>query len=139
MARTETVPTTAKVSDFLASLASDQRKECQTVAKIMRKATGARAKIWGPSIVGFGRYHYRYASGREGNFFLSGYAPRKGKLTVYVMDGFDNKKRLLKKLGAHKTGKSCLYITRLDDIDLEVLDEIIHQSVAVMRERYPKT
>lgn len=138
MAQNKTVPTTAKVSDFLATLSSDQRRACETVAKIMRKATGTRAKIWGSSIVGFGEYHYVYDSGREGDSPLAGYSPRKANLAVYVMDGFDNKKTLLKKLGPHKVGKTCLYIKRIEDIDLVVLNKIIHLSVAAMRKRYPQ-
>lgn len=137
MTAAKTVETTPTVSDLLSGLEPKQRKSCRTVAKLMRKATGARAKMWGSSIVGFGKYHYVYASGRQGNCFLIGFSPRKTNLTIYVMDGFEKHQALMKKLGSHKTGKSCLYIKHLDGIDLEVLQELIKRSVATMRQRYP--
>lgn len=137
LASSKTVPTRKSVTAFLAGLDSDQRKDCQSLGKIMRAATGKRAKMWGDSLVGFGSYHYKYASGREGNFFLAGYSPRKRNITVYVMDGFNSHGPLMKKLGAHKTGKSCLYLKRLSDVDLAVLEKLIHNSVEAMRKRYP--
>ncbi len=103
---------------------------------MMRKATGKRAKMWGPSIVGYGKYHYKYASGREGDFILTGFSPRKQNLVVYIMPGFSPFTSLMKKLGKYKTGKSCLYISKLDDIDESVLDQLIKMSVKLMRERY---
>ena len=102
----------------------------------MRKATGKRAKMWGPSIVGYGQYHYKYDSGREGDFILTGFSPRKQNLVVYIMPGFSPFASLMKRLGKYKTGKSCLYIRKLDDIDESVLDQLISKSVQLMRERY---
>jgi hypothetical protein len=100
---------------------------------IMRKATGAEPKMWGSSIVGFGAYHYRYANGREGDWFLTGFSPRKQNLTLYIMGGFEQHAELLKSLGKHKTGKGCLYINRLDDIDLPTLRKLVKRSVQHMR------
>lgn len=137
MAKNKTAETQLSVTEFLAELEPDRRKDCRALAQIMRQATGARAKMWGTSIVGFGRYHYKYESGREGDFFLAGYSPRKNNLTVYVMDGFDQRGPMLKKLGPHKTGKSCLYLKRLSDVDLDVLEQLINSSVKEMRQRYP--
>ena len=103
---------------------------------MMRKATGKRAKMWGPSIVGFGTYHYKYASGREGDFLMTGFSPRKQALTVYVIPGFEHFETLMKKLGKYKTGKSCLYIKRLSDVDEKILEQLINRSVKYMREHY---
>jgi hypothetical protein len=93
--------------------------------------------MWGPSIVGYGKYHYRYESGREGDFFLTGFAPRKQALTIYVISGFKAHGALMKKLGKYKTGKSCLYVKRLDDIDRDVLTQLVQASVNYLREKYP--
>ena len=103
---------------------------------VMRGIAGAEPKMWGSSLIGFGRYHYRYASGREGDFFLTGFSPRKTSFTIYLMPGFGGYREQLEKLGPHKTGKSCLHVKNLDVVDRDVLEEIIRDSVAVMRERY---
>ena len=103
---------------------------------MMRRATGKRPKMWGSSIVGYGTYHYEYASGREGDFMLTGYSPRKQALTVYILAGFSRFGPLMKKLGKYKTGKSCLYIKQLEDIDESVLEQLIDESVKYMRENY---
>ena len=103
----------------------------------MRRATGKRAKMWGPSIIGFGSYHYRYASGQEGDWMITGYSPRKQAITLYIMPGFKQFDSLMKKLGKHKTGKSCLYINKLDDVDEGVLETLITKSVEHMRKTYP--
>lgn len=133
----KTVPTAVKASDFLKSIEDpQQRKDCQVLRKMMQKATGKRAKMWGSSIVGFGQYHYKYASGREGNFMLVGFAPRKKQLVIYIMPGFEPWPNLMSKLGKYKTGKSCLYVKKLADIDLAVLEPLIDRSVVLMRERY---
>ena len=95
--------------------------------KIMKKATKAEPKMWGPSIIGFGDYHYVYESGREGDWFLAGFSPRSQNLTLYMMGGLDGE--TLKKLGKHKTGKGCLYINRLEDVDVKVLNELIANAV----------
>ena len=134
----KTTPNRSSVKAFLDGIEDPQkRKDCRTLSRMMRQATGKRASMWGTSIVGFGSYHYRYESGREGDFFLAGYSPRARNLTVYVMDGFSGAKALLKRLGPHSIGKSCLYIKRLEDVDLDVLQQLIDGSVAAMRKKYP--
>lgn len=100
----------------------------------MEEITGEPAKMWGDSIVGFGSYHYKYASGQEGDWMLTAFSPRKQNLTLYIMPGFERYENLMKQLGKYKTGKSCLYIKKLEDVDLEVLKELIDLSVKQMRE-----
>ena len=130
MAELKTRKTNASVSQFLNSIEDDQRrKDAKTVAKMMRAITGKAPKMWGPAIVGYGSYHYKYASGREGDWFLTGFSPRKQALTLYIMSGFHEKNPLLDKLGKFKHGKSCLYVKKLEDIDLEVLEKLIKGSV----------
>jgi len=114
----------------------DKRADAKKVAAIMQKVTGAKAAMWGSSIVGFGQYHYKYESGREGDFMLAGFAPRKKALTIYIMAGFKLYDSLMKKLGKYKTGKSCLYVERLSDIDEKVLTQLIDKSVQYMRKNY---
>jgi hypothetical protein len=137
MAELKTKPTADSVRYFIAAIENqDRRRDCQAVLEIMQEATGERPRIWGSGMVGFGSYHYKYASGREGDWFLTGFAPRKNDLTLYIMPGFDRFEALMKKLGKHKTGKSCLYIKRLSDIDPAVLKELVADSVAYMRQQY---
>ena len=137
MAENKTKPTKVSVTAFLNAVEDRQKRaDCRKVAAMMRRATGKRAKMWGSSIVGFGTYHYKYDSGREGDFILTGFSPRKQALTVYVMPGFSRYDALLKKLGKYKTGKSCLYIKRLADVDEGVLEKLIGESVKDMRDRY---
>ena len=134
MAELKTKATTASVSDFLAAIEDDERREdCLAVVKIMKKATGAEPKMWGPSIVGFGDHRYKYESGRELDWFLTGFSPRKRELTLYIMPGFDRYDDLLASLGKYKTGKSCLYLKRLGDIDRTVLQTLVESSVKHMR------
>ena len=114
-----------------------KRQACFTVLKIMEDATGAGAKMWGDSIVGFGAYRYKYASGREGEWMLTGFAPRKRNLTLYIMSGFNEYDALLGDLGKYSTGKSCLYINKIEDVDLEVLKDLVEQSVQHMIETNP--
>ena len=103
---------------------------------MMQSLTGEPAQLWGPSIVGFGSYHYRYASSREGDWFLTGFAPRKRDLVVYLMSGFAGADALLARLGPHRTGKSCLYIRRLEQIDFAVLEALVAGSIATLRRRH---
>ncbi len=134
MTKPKTTPTAASVEAFLNAIADDARRhDCLAILEIMKRATAAEPKMWGPSIVGFGSYHYKYESGREGDWFLTGFSPRKTDLTLYIMAGFKRYDVLMDKLGKYKTGKSCLYIKRLSDIDVEVLTNLIQQSVAHMR------
>jgi hypothetical protein len=137
MADNKTQPTKASVTDFINAIDDPQRRaDARKVAAMMRKATGKRAKMWGPSIVGYGTYHYKYASGREGDFLITGFSPRKQALTAYIMAGFPKFDALMKKLGKYKTGKSCLYIKRLSDVDEDVLERLINESVRYMRDNY---
>jgi hypothetical protein len=133
MAELRTKATNASVTDFLNSVADEQkRKDCFEVLKIMKQATKSEPKMWGPSIVGFGDYHYVYGSGRENDWFLAGFSPRKQNLTLYLMSGLDRYKDLLKKLGKYSTGKGCLYIKKLADVDTKVLKELVEESVKAM-------
>jgi hypothetical protein len=137
MAEPTTRPTRASVTAFMAAIEDRQmRTDAKKVAAMMRRVTGKRATMWGPGIVGYGRYHYRYASGREGEFMITGFAPRKQALTVYIMPGFSRFDKLMAKLGKYKTGKSCLYIKRLADVDEAVLERLIRESVGYMRKHY---
>ncbi len=137
MAENKTRPTKASVSAFLSGIDDpDKRRDAKKIGAMMRRATGKRARLWGPSIVGYGRYQYRYDSGRSGEFMLTGYSPRKQAMTVYIMPGFGAYASLLKRLGKHKTGKSCLYIRRLADVDEDVLEELIVKSVEAMRAKH---
>jgi hypothetical protein len=130
MAELKTKKTKASVSQFLAGLDDAQkRKDCKTLVGLMQAATGAKAKMWGTSIVGFGDYRYRSpATGREGDWFQMGFSPRKAALTLYLMGGLREHGDLLKKLGKHKTGMGCLYIRKLEDVDAGVLKKLIQSS-----------
>jgi hypothetical protein len=131
MAELKTKKTEQSVEEFLNTVPDEQtRQDCFAIVKLMQKATKAKPKMWGPSIVGFGDYHYKYESGRENDWFLVGFSPRKQNLTLYIMAGFARYDELMQKLGKYKTGKSCLYIKRLADIDQKVLKELVEQSVA---------
>ena len=137
MSDLKTRPTALSVDAFIDAVDDEhKRTDCRTVAELMAEITGAEGVMWGSSIVGFGSYHYRYASGREGDFFEAGFSPRKRALTIYVMAGFEEYDDLLARLGKHSTGKSCLYVKRLADIDLEVLREMLIRSVAYIRAKY---
>jgi hypothetical protein len=138
MAEQKTKQTAASVEEFLDRLPDDSvRGDCRALVSMMRDATGAPARMWGPSIVGFGEYHYKYESGRESDFLLVGFSPRARQLSLYIMAGFDRYDEIMQRLGKYKTGKSCLYVKRLEDIDLAALRELIDESVAYMKRRYP--
>mgnify|MGYP001557752280 FL=1 len=133
----KTVETDASVEEFINAVDNEQkRQDSWELLAMMEKVTNSPAKMWGSSLVGFGQYHYKYESGREGDFFITGFSPRKSALTVYIMPGFDGYEEQLSKLGPYKTGKSCLYLKKLDAIDRKVLEDIVTDSVAVMRKRY---
>jgi hypothetical protein len=110
-----------------------KRDDSLALSHLMQEATGEAPALWGDNIVGFGSYHYRYASGREGDWPLVGFSPRKQQLTLYLMDGFEHDPELLARLGTFKTGKACLYVKRLADVDLDVLRDLIVRSVGRMR------
>jgi len=131
MAELKTKQNTQSVSAFLDSLADEKRRQdCYTVLELMEKVTGEKPAMWGDVIIGFGNQHYRYESGREIDWFQVGFSPRKQNLTLYLTNGFESRRDLLSRLGKHKTSKSCLYINRLVDVDLSVLEELIALSVA---------
>lgn len=137
MSAPKTTVTEASVEAFIAGVEDEtQRTDSQALVRMMQDITGEAAKMWGPSIVGFGSYHYTYASGREGDWMLCGFSPRKGKLSVYVMQDLEKQSRLLNKLGKHSTGKSCIYIRRLSDVDQQVLRELIEAGVKSLRKKY---
>lgn len=130
MAELKTKKTEHSVEDFLNTIPDEQtRQDCFAIVKLMQKATKAKAKMWGPSIVGFGDTHYKYESGRENDWFLVGFSPRKQNVVLYGL-GITRQPALMQKLGKYKTGKSCLYIKRLADIDQKVLQELVEQSIA---------
>ncbi len=134
MADNKTKPSRASVSKFLAAIDDPvKRKDAQTLCKMMEAVTGEKPVLWGDAIVGFGTYHYMYASGREGDAPVAGFSPRKQNLTVYLLYGFDEQTELLSKLGKHSTSKSCLYIKRLEDVDQKVLQKLITASVKQVR------
>jgi len=134
MAELKTKVNKVSVDKFIKSIKDERvREDCYKILDIMQKATKAEPKMWGTSIIGFGSYHYKYASGREGDWMLTGFSPRKQNLTLYIMPGFENYGSLLKDLGKHATGKSCLYIKKLDDVDLKVLKELVTKSVKHMK------
>ena len=139
MAENKTQPTRASVKTFLASVADSKRRaDGLAIAALMEELTGSPPKMWGPTIVGFGSYHYKYASGREGDSPLVGFSPRKEALTLYIMGGFDTYEALLGQLGKHKIGKACLYIKSLEDVDLKILKKLITASVKHMRKTHPE-
>lgn len=138
MAELKTKVNEASVDKFIKDIRNERvRDDCRRIVEIMQQATKAEPKMWGTSIVGFGSYHYKYASGREGDWMLVGFSPRKQNLTLYIMSGFDEYDSLLKKLGKHSTGKSCLYIKRLEDVDLKVLKELVVKSVRHIQKTHP--
>ena len=137
MAQPKTRLTDADVDAFLGKVEDPKKlQDCRELVEIMSSATGQPPRMWGTSIVGFGSYHYKYASGREGDWMLTGFSPRKQNLTLYIMPGFSGYESLMDKLGKHKTGKSCLYVKRLDDVDRDVLRQLVKRSIEDMRERY---
>ena len=135
MAEAKTKPTNESVKDFLNRIPdADRRADCFEVAKIMEAVTGEKPKMWGPRIVGFGTYHYKYASGREGDWPVTGFSPRKKDLTLYLMMGFAKHEELMQKLGKHSSAKSCLYIKRLSDIHVPTLKKLIKTSVKELKD-----
>ena len=135
MAEQKTKPTEQTVESFLGKIEKESvRDDCYTLIKMMKKITKSEPKMWGPSIIGFGKYHYKYESGHEGYSCVAGFSPRKPAITVYVMDYNPD---LVKKLGKYKASKACLYIKKLADVDLKVLESVIRESVENCKEKYP--
>lgn len=137
MSNLKTKPEKTDPKDFIASVESNQkRRDAEKLLEIMTKITSEKPVMWGPSMIGFGSYHYKYESGREGDWFLTGFSPRKANLSIYIMAGFSRYDELMAKLGKYKTGVSCLYVKKLDDIELDVLKELIKQSLIYMKKKY---
>ena len=134
MSALKTQPTKASVSDFVNHITPDwKRKDCQTLLKIMEDVTGEQPVMWGDSVVGFGQYHYKYKTGREGDWYRTGFSSRKANLTIYCPGGFADSKDLLAKLGKHTTSAGCVYVKKLSDIDLDVLKQVVINSVDQLR------
>lgn len=138
MTENKTQATKQSAEDFIATVEPDTRRtEAQVLLALFRKVTGWEPVMWGPAIVGFGEYHYKYDSGREGDFMATGFSPRKAKLSIYILPGYQDYSDILSRLGKHSTGKSCLYINKLEDIDLDVLGELIAAGVRDLSKIYP--
>lgn len=133
----KTLPNRESVTAFINSVDNEtRRKDAKALLAMMKKVTGDKPVMWGPSIVGFGEYHYKYDSGREGDMCLVGFSPRKSNMSIYVMGALGAGEPLLQKLGKHKTGAGCLYINKLDDVDLDVLAKIVEKSYKVTKKKY---
>ena len=136
MVENKTKPTTASVAAYFAAIEDDaRRKDCEALARLMTKASKQKPTMWGTAIVGFGRYHYRYESGREGETCLVGFSSRKGDISIYGLGDFPAKEKLLAKLGKHTMGKGCLYVRRLDDVDTKVLEDLLTTSITERKRR----
>lgn len=137
MSKVKTTPTAKKVDTFIAEIKDQkQQQQCEKLVMLFEQITVSPATMWGASIIGFGSYHYKYASGREGDWMVTGFAPRKNSFSIYIMPGFKDYENFLNKLGPHKIGKSCLTIKKLENIDFQVLGELIKASVKDMEEIY---
>ena len=136
MTELKTKPNEASVDEFLTKTDDVTRKDCYTLIGLMEKITGEKAKMWGPAIIGFGQYHYKYASGHEGDICKIGFSPRKGNLSLYVLGGAEGQNALLEKLGKHKAGKGCLYIKKLSDINMEVLETMAKNTMKYLEDKF---
>lgn len=137
MAENKTQATKASVAGFLDKIEGEERRaDGRALLELMQKITGKPAVMWGPGIVGFDQYHYKYESGREGDWAVAGFSPRKGDISIYLTAEGQHQQELLAKLGRHKMGKACLYVRKLADVDLAVLEQLIRDSVAEVKRRY---
>ncbi len=137
MTENKTKPNSASVEDFLASISDEKkRQDTRVIMGMMEEVTGSSPKMWGTSIIGYGAYRYHYRSGRQGEWALVSVSPRARNVTVYIMPGFSDFEHLMSKLGKYKTGRSCLYLNKLEDVDREVLYDLIKESVAYMKTKY---
>jgi hypothetical protein len=137
MAENKTKRTEASVESYFSAIEDETRRnDCEALARLMTKATKQQPKMWGPTIVGFGSYHYKYGSGREGDSCLTGFSSRKSDISVYLVANVLGQEELLSKLGKHKMGKGCLYIRKLSDVDLKVLEQLIVGAVAERKSCY---
>jgi len=138
MAEAKTKLTEKSVDSFIATVEDGKvREDCYTIINLMEKVTGEKPKMWGSAIVGFGKYTYKYESGRSGEICMTGFSPRKANITLYVLAGFPEQAELLQDLGKHKSGKGCLYIKKLDDVNINILKSLIKESITFLKERYP--
>jgi len=138
MAKLKTKQTEASVDKYLNTIEDLRRRDdCAAISMLMKKVTKCEPRMWGPSIIGFGSYHYRYDTGHEGDACLVGFSFRKPEIVIYIAQGFESREKLLQALGKHRTGKVCVYIKRLSDIDVAVLEKLVKASVAELRKRYP--
>lgn len=139
MSENKTRPTQVSPADFIAAVEHPvRRKDAEVLMETMTRITGEEPKMWGPSIIGFGQYHYKYDSGREGDFMRTGFSPRKSGLVLYILPGYTDHGPILDRLGKYKRGKSCFYINKLADVDLAVLEELVRAGLADMAEKYPQ-
>ena len=130
----KTQPTKSNVTAFIEAVSPAQKREdCRTIATLMQEITGEKPVLWGKAIIGFGDYSYKYASGREGNWFLAGFSPRKNAITLYLYCDLDHPELSLEKLGTHKRGKGCIYIKKLTDVDLKVLKGLIKKAIVLTK------
>lgn len=137
MSGNKTTPTSQSVDDFIASISDDQkRQDCIALKHLMSEITEEKPVMWGNSIVGFGEYHYKYDSGREGDMLMTGFSPRSQNISIYIIAGFKRYETLMETLGKHKTGKSCLYVKKLSDIDMDVLKELVAASFKHINDKY---
>lgn len=140
MYKAKTKETDASVVAFIESVEKESRKQdAYRLLTLFEEASGLEAKMWGNSIIGFGKYHYKYASGHEGDAMLVGFSPRKAKISLYMATGFPEREFYLDRLGRHKTGKACVYINKVDDIDTDVLKEFIQASIAFLKDLYEES
>jgi hypothetical protein len=138
MAKNKTTETTTSVDDFINNIVDEtKRKDSAALIQFLQQHTGFEPKMWGTSIIGFGSYHYKYDSGREGNSSLVGFSPRATALTLYLSGNFESREQLLEKLGKHKTEKGCIYIKKLADVDLEVLRHMVENHIKYIQTMYP--
>ncbi len=138
MSDPKTRPNDTSVEAFIDAVDhTGRREDARILLELMRRVTGEEAVMWGLSIVGFGSYHYRYASGQEGDWPITGFSPRRQNLSIYIMPGFERYQDLLSRLGKHKTGKSCLYVNKLADVDMNVLEKLVHTAVTDMKRMFP--
>ena len=138
MTELKTKQNESSVNDFIEKIEDPEKKKAsKQIMKILETISKNKAKMWGDSIIGFGKYHYKYKSGREGDWMRIGFSPRKQNLTLYIMDGFEKYSELMEKLGKFKTGKSCLYIKKMQDIDINILKELVAESLLHMEKLFP--